>query len=212
MLTGRGRSGLSSSSSSSGETLGSEALPINVLCAPSHPPKLSPPNARLANEVVGGRSSGEEMTRFDSLTVGEEGLKGRCTEGCGTYWRWGSRADDGGGGDSGAEWSLSSAGMADEGVSGEEDCTIGELSGGDVVEGRVREGAARGSVTETGSLGNVCWAGDSGEAADGSFSALCLCSEKPGDVMSLVTESGLSSAGRFAESNGSDAAAGTLNE
>ena len=211
MLTGRGRSGLSSSSSSSsscGAALGSDALLTNVLCAPSHPLKLSPPNARLANEVDGGWSSGEK-TRFDSLTVGEEGLKGTCTEGCGTYWRCGSRADDGGGGDSGAEWSANSAGTADGGVSGEEGCTVGEFSSGNVVEWRVREGAARGSASETGSLGNVGWTGDSGVTADGLFSALCLDLEKPGDVTSFTGESGLSLAGRFAASKGS---VGTLNE
>jgi len=133
-----------------------EALLTKVLCAPSHPLKLSPPKARLANEVVGGWSSGVEMTRFDSLTVGEE-LKGMCTEGCGTYWRCGNRAEDGGGGDSMTGLSAGSAGIADEGVSGEEGCTLGELTDGEVVEGiRVNERGAAGSASETGSLGNVC--------------------------------------------------------
>lgn len=154
-----------------------------------------------------------EMTRFDSLTVGEAGLKGICTEGCGTYWRCGSRADDGGGGDSGAEWLGSSAGMADEGDSGEESCTVGEASDGVVAGGRVREGVAGGSTSETtGSLGKVCWVGLSGVTAGGSFSTLCLDSETTGDVLSFVAGSGLSSAGRFAESNGSERAVGTLDK
>jgi hypothetical protein len=136
-----------------------------------------------------------------------------CTVGCGTYWRCGSRADDGGGGDCGEELSGSSAGMADGGVSGEESCTVGDVSGGDVAGGRISEGAAGGSTSETtGSLGNVCWVGDSGVTAGGSCSAVCLASKKTGDVLSFVAESGLSSAGRFAESKGSERAVGTLDE
>lgn len=86
---------------------------------------------------------------------------------------------------------------------------MGESS---VVEGCVREGTAGRSASETGSLGNVCWTGDSGVTVDGSSSALCLISEKPGDVMSFSGAGGLSSAGRLAESKGSDAAAETLDK
>ena len=154
-----------------------------------------------------------EMTRFDSLIVGEAELKGICTEGCGTYWRCGSRADDGGGGDSRAEWPGSSAGTADEGDSGEESCTVGEASDGVVAGGRVREGAAGGSTSETtGSLGSVCWVGDSGVTAGGSFSTLCLDSETTGDVLGFGAGSGLSSAGRFAESKGSERVVGALDK
>ena len=104
--------------------------------------------------------------------------------------------------------------MTGEGNSGEESCTVGEgeLSGGGAVEGTVKEGAAGGSTSTTGSLGNACWLGDSIAISDVSFSALFPDPETPEGVVSFAVESGLSSAGRFAESKGSDAVVGTLNE
>lgn len=51
-------------------------------------------------------------------------------------------------------------------------CTVGELSGGDVAEGRVGEGGAGGNASET--TGSSGWAEDAGVTADGLFSALCL--------------------------------------
>jgi hypothetical protein len=96
---------------------------------------------------------------------------------------------------------------ADEGVTGEESSIGGELAGGDVMGGRVGGAALDGS--ETGSLW-ACWA-DDWEIEGGSVSILSLKPEYRGDVRGFVGDSGSSSAGKFAESSGSDAMVGFPN-
>jgi hypothetical protein len=70
-----------------------------------------------------------------------------CAEGCGTYWCCGSHADSCRG-ESGKDLSGSPTGMIDEGGSGEESCTVGQTSGGDVAGG-IREGGAGEGTSET---------------------------------------------------------------
>jgi hypothetical protein len=90
---------------------------------------------------------------------------------------------------------------ADEGVMGEESSIGGELAGGDEMGGRVGGAALDGS--ETGSLW-ACWA-DGWGIEGGSVPILSLKPEYREDVIGFVADSGSSSAGKFAESSGSDA-------
>jgi hypothetical protein len=128
-------------------------------------------------------------------------------DGCGASCRRGSRAEDGGDGDGGSVCSTESAGTADEGVTGEEGCT-GGLVGADVIEGRVGCAVLGGSGSGTDSLESADgWEGIEG----GTLPILSMKLENRGDVAGFVVCSVSSSAGRLAESSGSDGIVGATN-
>jgi hypothetical protein len=98
-------------------------------------------------------------------------------------------------------------GTADEGVTGEEGCTEG-LIGADVIEGRVGRADLGGSDSGTDSLESADgWE----EIEGGTGSILSVKLENRGDVVGFVVCSVSSSAGRFAESSGSDGIVGATN-
>ena len=103
--------------------------------------------------------------------------------------------------------STESAGTADKGVTGEESCA-GEAAGRDVIEGRVGCAALGGSGSGADSLETA----DGWEETEGGcFPTLSLKPKFRGEVMGFVVYSVSSSAGRFAESSGSDGIVGVTN-
>src|ERR1700743_1191717 len=104
-------------------------------------------------------------------------------------------------------FSTDSAGIADKGETGEESCT-GELDGRDAIEGRVGCAVLGGSGSGADLLG---LAGEWEGIDDGSVPILSLKPESRRAVMGFVVYSVSSSAGRFAESSGSDGLSGATN-
>jgi hypothetical protein len=107
---------------------------------------------------------------------------------------------------------VGSEGTTDEGVTGEESCIEGELAGGDEIEGTVGRAVPDRTGSETGSLRWAYWADGWGRLEGGSVSTLSLKPEYPGEeIRGFAVDSGSSSAGKFAESSGSDKMVGAPN-